>query len=103
VTDGVFAQSSDGCCAKFFPVRPITAADLATLTERVRRRGVRWFCMQRLLDADAAAAAAQPWRPAFFPGKQHVAPYKNDTFQLVFVFTFARYLVLGIKLAFSMT
>jgi hypothetical protein len=36
--------------------RPITQADLATLTEKVRRRVVRWFRMQRLLDADAAAA-----------------------------------------------
>jgi hypothetical protein len=34
--------------AKFFPARPITTADLATLTERVRRRVVRWFRMQRL-------------------------------------------------------
>jgi hypothetical protein len=55
VTDGAFTQSSDGYSAKFFPARPITTADLATLTERVRRRVVRWFRMQRLLDADAAA------------------------------------------------
>jgi len=47
VTDGVFTQSSDGYSAKFFPARPITTADLATLTERVRRRVVRWFRMQR--------------------------------------------------------
>ena len=37
------------------PARPITQADLAALTEKVRRRVVRWFRMQRLLDADAAA------------------------------------------------
>jgi hypothetical protein len=37
------------------PARLITQADLATLTEKVRRRVVRWFRMQRLLDADAAA------------------------------------------------
>jgi hypothetical protein len=55
VTDGVFTQSSDGYYAKFFPARPITAADLATLAERVRRRVVRWFRTQRLIDADAAA------------------------------------------------
>jgi hypothetical protein len=36
------------------PARPITQADLATLTEKVRRRVVRRFRMQRLLDADAA-------------------------------------------------
>jgi hypothetical protein len=40
----------------FLPARPITQADLASLTEKVRRRVVRWFRMQRLLDADAAAA-----------------------------------------------
>ena len=51
----LFTQSSDGYSAKFFPARLITAADLATLTERVRRRVVRWFRMERLLDADAAA------------------------------------------------
>ena len=41
--------------AAFLPARPITQADLATLTEKVRRRVLRWFRMQRLLDADAAA------------------------------------------------
>ena len=39
----------------FLPARPITSADLAALTERVRRRVIRWFRMQRLLDAAAAA------------------------------------------------
>jgi hypothetical protein len=39
----------------FLPARLITQADLATLTEKVRRRVVRWFRTQRLLDADAAA------------------------------------------------
>jgi hypothetical protein len=39
----------------FLPARPITQADLATLTEKVRRRVVRWFRMQRLIDADAAS------------------------------------------------
>ena len=39
----------------FLPARPITAADLAALTERVRCRVIRWFRMQRLLVADAAA------------------------------------------------
>jgi hypothetical protein len=41
---------------EFLPARPITQADLATLTEEVRRRVVRWFRMKRFLDADAAAA-----------------------------------------------
>jgi len=35
--------------------RAITQADLASLTERVRRRVVRWFRMQRMLDAAVAA------------------------------------------------
>lgn len=34
------------CCAKFFPTRPITAADLATPTECVRRRVVRWAAVE---------------------------------------------------------
>jgi hypothetical protein len=59
VTDGVFVPAADhaGCDAlpTFLPARPITPSDLASLTERVRRRVVRWFCMQRLLDAAAAA------------------------------------------------
>jgi len=33
----------------------ITQADLATVTERVRRRVIRWFRLTRLLDATAAA------------------------------------------------
>ena len=59
VTDGVFVPpaaeaGSDGPPA-FLPARPITQADLAALTERVRRRVLRWFRMQRLLAAAAAA------------------------------------------------
>jgi hypothetical protein len=42
-------------CRRQLPARPITQADLAALTEKVRRRVVRWFRMQRFLDADAAA------------------------------------------------
>jgi hypothetical protein len=53
-TDGVFVPTGDGRPA-FLPARPITQADLATLTEKVRRRVMRWFRIQRLLDADAAA------------------------------------------------
>jgi hypothetical protein len=44
-------------CRRQLPARPITLADLAALTEKVRRRVVRWFRMQRLLDADAAAGS----------------------------------------------
>ena len=58
-TDGVFmpAAGGAGCCAPpaFLPARPITQADLATVTERVRRRVIRWFRLAHLLDASAAA------------------------------------------------
>ena len=42
-----------------------TPADLAALTERVRRRVIRWFRMQRLLDA-AAAADMLAWENSGF-------------------------------------
>ena len=47
------------------PVRLITAVDLAVLTERVRRRVIRWFRMQRLLAA-AAAADMLAWENSGF-------------------------------------
>ena len=53
-TDGVFIPIGDGPPA-FLPARPITQADLAVLTERVRRRVIRWFRLAHLLDASAAA------------------------------------------------
>ena len=53
-TDGVFVPTV-GAPPAFLPARPITQADLAALTEKVRRRVVRWFRMQRLIDADAAS------------------------------------------------
>ena len=49
VTDGLFMPDHAGVA--FLPARPVTPADLATLTERVRRR----FLRTRLLDAEAAA------------------------------------------------
>jgi len=48
--------TKNSCSARQVLARPITQADLAALTEKVRRLVVRWFRMQRLLDADAAAA-----------------------------------------------
>ena len=54
VTDGVFRQGADAPPV-FRPARSITAADLAALTETVRRRVVRWFRLRGLLDAAAAA------------------------------------------------
>jgi hypothetical protein len=59
VTDGVFvpaaAEAGGDTPPAFLPARPISQADLAALTDRVRRRVIRWFRMQRLLDVDAAA------------------------------------------------
>jgi hypothetical protein len=57
VTDGVFLpgpHGPDGPPA-FLPARPLTAADLAALTQRVRRRVIGWFRRQGFLDAHAAA------------------------------------------------
>ncbi|MCE9629277.1 MAG: transposase [Planctomycetia bacterium] len=56
VTDGVFVPAIGGgaCDAPpaFVPDRPITQVHLAAVTERVRRRVIRWFRLSRLLDAD---------------------------------------------------
>ena len=61
-TDGVFVPAADGagCDASpaFLPARPINQADLAALTDRVRRRVIRWFRLTRLRDTAAAAAEA---------------------------------------------
>ncbi len=67
VTDGVFLpgpHGPDGPPA-FLPARPLTAADLAALTERVRRRVIRWFRRKGLLDA-AAAADMLAWEHSGF-------------------------------------
>jgi hypothetical protein len=59
VIDGVFtppaAGSANDAPPGFLPARPINPADLAALTERARRRLIRWFRRTRLLDAEAAA------------------------------------------------
>ena len=59
MTDGVFLPAADqagrDAPPTFLPARPVNAADLAALTERVRRRVIRWFRLARLLDAAAAA------------------------------------------------
>jgi hypothetical protein len=69
VTDGVFvpaaAASAGDAPPAFIPARPITPADLAALTERVRRRMIRWFRLSRLLDA-AAAADMLAWENSGF-------------------------------------
>ena len=68
-TEGVFVPPVDGArcdtSPAFLPARPINQADLAALTERVRRRVIRWFRMQRLLDA-AAAADMLAWENSGF-------------------------------------
>jgi hypothetical protein len=46
-------------------VRPITQADLIRLTEKVRRRVIRWFRLTHLLDA-AAAADMLAWENSGF-------------------------------------
>jgi hypothetical protein len=45
VTDGVFLPGPHGLDGPpaFLPKRPLTAADLAAITERVRRRVIGWF------------------------------------------------------------
>ena len=58
-TDGVFVPTCDGPPA-FLPAR-----HLAALTERVRRRVIRWFRIQRLLDS-AAAADMLAWENSGF-------------------------------------
>jgi hypothetical protein len=68
-TEGVFVPAADGagCDASpaFLPARPINQADLAALTERVRRRVIRWFRLTRLLDT-AAAADMHTWENSGF-------------------------------------
>ena len=69
VTDGVFMPLADGAGGDtppaFLTARPITQADLAALTERVRRRVIRWFRLAGLLDA-AAAADMLAWENSGF-------------------------------------
>ncbi len=58
VTDGVFMPPATGTASDappvFLPARPITQADLAAVTEQVRRRLIRWLRRQEFLDAEAA-------------------------------------------------
>ena len=69
MTDGVFvpaaAEAGTDAPPTFLPARPVAAADLAALTERVRRRVIRWFRLARLLDA-AAAADMLAWENSGF-------------------------------------
>ena len=69
MTDGVFMPAADGAGGDtppaFLTARPITQADLAALTERVRRRVIRWFRLAGLLDA-AAATDMLAWENSGF-------------------------------------
>ena len=70
VTDGVFVQNGDAPPA-FLPARPIVQADLAAVTERVRRRVVRWFKLNCLLDAAAAVRVLGPARRSRAAAAKH--------------------------------
>ena len=58
VTDGVFLPGPNGPSGPpaFLPTGPLTAADLAALTEQIRRRVICWFKRQGFLDKQAATA-----------------------------------------------
>ena len=55
VTDEVFEQVAAADDVRFHSARPLSASDLATVTQRVRRRLVRWFCRKGFLGREAAA------------------------------------------------
>jgi hypothetical protein len=55
VTDGVFERRVAGGGVTFHAARPLTALDLATVTQRVRLRLVRWFRRKGFLSREATA------------------------------------------------
>ena len=55
VTDGVFERVAAAGEVRFHAARPLSASDLATVTQLVRRRLVRWFCRKSFLSREAAA------------------------------------------------
>jgi len=55
VTDGVFARRVEGNGVTFHAARPLTASDLAAVTQWVRLRLVRWFRRKGFLSREAAA------------------------------------------------
>ena len=54
VTDGVFERGAAAGDVRFHAARPLSPADLATVTQRVRQRLVRWFCRKGFLSREAA-------------------------------------------------
>ncbi len=69
ITDGVFCRTATGDQAdsrvRFIAARPITSDDLTALTERVRRRLIRWYKRRGFLDAEAASDLLS-WNPSGF-------------------------------------
>ena len=55
VTDGVFERSADGGGVTFHAARPLTASDLAAVSQQVRLRLVRLFRRKGFLSREAAA------------------------------------------------
>jgi hypothetical protein len=55
VADGVFARRVECNGVTFHAARPLTASDLAAVTQRVRLRLVRRFCRKGFLSREAAA------------------------------------------------
>ena len=56
MTDGVFERVAAVDDIRFRAARTLSSADLATVTQRVRRRLVRWFCRKGFLSREAATA-----------------------------------------------
>ena len=54
VTDGVFERVAAAGDVRFYAARPLSPADVATVTRRVRRL-VRWFCRKGFLSREATA------------------------------------------------
>ena len=55
MTDGVFERVAAAGDVRFHAARPLSPADVATVTQRVRRRLVRWFCRKGFLSREATA------------------------------------------------
>jgi hypothetical protein len=105
VTDGVFMPAQEGVA--FLPARPVTPADLAALTQRVRRRFVRWFLRKRnhpLRPAVTAlairnlgkrgdAASSPPLPPGEGRGEgaqSHAQPHSHDTSRIAWAMLIAK-------------
>ena len=94
VTDGVFVPAADqaggDAAPEFLPARPVIAADLAALTERVRRRVIRWFRLARLLDAAAAGGHVAGGQPTEGCCDTQAKPRSHDTSRIAWAKLMAR-------------